>query len=469
MTDPILDVINVNYEIGISHIPDLTQIDYENFDFYGRSSLDIIYIEIDQSLDMMFKTAKLVISDRKAFRENFPLTGNEVITIRYRNKGDTAGAQKIIHFRIFSLDEIPNNKEQNAKNSNFLSFNLVEFPAFDFLLKNKVYLTYPWGADVTNRLGNIPISTIVTDTLNLVPGIKNWYDLQIDNTLDSPEDLWNFYVPNWTPSKVLKYLTKYAIDKDNRNYGNFSFTTLSSYDEGIRPQFIYRSAYKYLEPSGYRTYSAVHTSTTNRPANPSSDPSSEELDGGFSYAPADYVKSRKISFSDSSNILFSRLSGNTVATFDYLDDNRYFAFDYKSFKEKYKSFMGQFNVHPQSYGNQWSNFTPSHITNKSQLESLHTNNFEKRTLKSIKCNIQSHINQMRNPGEKAFIYLPSEIQENLHLDLMMSGFWITWSVKDIITQSGEGQSMVTFYKDTLSDLIINPNKLDEVEYIGEQN
>ncbi len=453
MPDLQTSVLNVFYEIGICKIPDLSAFVYEDVDFFAITLYDSYYIEIDQSLDMMFKTAKVVLPDRSGFRENYPLTGNEIITIRYRNSGDIGGDEKIIHFRIFSVDEIPNIKEQTNKNSMLISLNLVEFPVFDFLMDNKVYLSYEWGENNIN--GSTSIEKIIEDTLNAVPNLLNWYDIEIDPTLKSQDDLFNFFVPNWTPMKVIKYLSKYAIKESNRNQGLYTFTTDHSTGEGIRPKLVFKSVYSYLEEDVARNYGSLHESVFGSDG--------DDVEGyaeEFEYAPTEYIKNKRIEFSDSSKQIFSRLSGSTVSTFSYINDNKYLAFNYSDFLSSYNSFLGTLGVHGVNYGNQWSDFSYSPLTNESQIKSLYVNKYSNKTMKSVSCTIQTHVNQLRKVGEKVELDLKSNSETGK--DEMMGKSWLTWSIKDVILQSGEGSSQVIFYKDSFEDVRGDPGNLPDI-------
>lgn len=468
------NIVNVNFEIGFSKIPDLGDFVYESFDFYASTLYDVVYVEIEQSLEMMFKTAKLIFTDRKALRELFPITGNEVITIRYKNALDSSKSdEKIIHFRIFNIEEVPKLDEQNSQNASYMNLNLVEFPAFDFLLKNTVYLSYPWGGnskDKNNR-GHASVSQIIEDMLKLVPNLENWYDIEIDPTLNSPDELFNFYIPNWTPMKTIKYLERFAVDEREKDFRYFTFTTFHSTGEGIRPKMIFRSVYNYLESKDSRLYSAVHSEAFGRKSFNEDTLAAETIDDipDDNYAPADYIKSKKIIFGDGAQIAFSRVSGKTVVGFDYIEDNNYQAFDFEDFINNYKSQTSLHSVHSKKHGNQWSSFKTTPFTNINQVRNQFLNEYNKLSMQNVKCNIQTHVNQLRHPGEVAFLYMPSEYAENAFLDMMFQGRWITWSIKDIILSNGEGMSQVEFRKDGFFILTNNPEGLPEYNFIGDSD
>ena len=465
-------VMSSHIEIGISKIPNIRDFTYESFDFYSRVILDPLYVEIDHSLEMMFKTAQVVLADRNSIREMYPITGNEVVTIRYKNSFDTSEIpEKIIHFRIFNFKESPNLNEDGAMVSNYLTLNLVEFPAFDFMIKNKVYLTFPWGGEEGDRndLGNLSVSQMIESMLENVPNLLNWYDLEIDETLENDEELFNFFIPNWTPMKTIKYLSRFAADKDNENFRFFTFTTTHSTGEGIRPKLIFRSVYRYLDTKDRRVYSNVHSMNMGRKPIGADDEASEQLDDipEDDYSPADYIRAKKLVFSDGSQLAFSRLSGKTVASFDYIEDNHYQAFDFENFLENYSSQLSLNSSHSKKYGNQWSDFCSTPFTNKSQIKNLYLNNYNKLIMNSVKCHIHTHLNQLRYPGEVAYLYLPSENTDNGHLDMMFQGNWLTWSVKDIIRNDGSSLSEVRFLKDGFFIMSNDTDELYEYDFIGE--
>lgn len=458
-------VNNSNFSVGISTLPSLDQLKYEDMDFFGHVRVaDVVHLEIEQSLDMMYKTGKLVITDRSALRENFPLTGNEVFTIEYTNAlHDSSVPKKIVHFRVFDIQEIPNKTEQPSQNSTFLHLTLVEFPAYDFLVKNTIYLSYPWNKRPSR--GSRSVSNIITDVLEKVPNLVNWYDLEIDETVDDDENLFNFFVPHWTPMKTIKYLQRFAVSK-NDNHNLFTFTTEHSPGEGIRPKFVFKSVYDYLDTDIARVYSTTHPGIERRRPSIPDEEIEEELPDLPDYSIEDYIHAKRFMYGQGGQIAFSRLSGKTIVEYDHELGNNYYGFTFNDHLSKYKSNLSLFSWHSQEHGNQWSKFETTPWCNENQIINNTKNEYNKLMIQSIGCKTHCHLNQLRKPGELAFLQFTSENILNGNIDLMYSGRWLTWSIKDIIYSFGDSASEVDFYKDGYTLVDSNNQNLTEIEMGG---
>jgi hypothetical protein len=200
-------VSHVDFGISIVRMTDISQ-GINSFNFFSSGTMlqNCIGFEVTDSLDSFFKTGKIILADSDGLNEIMPLTGQEVIAIRYKNLvSSVSSGEKIVYFRIFSIAETDNFMDQNAKSSSkFIVINLVEFPAFEMLTLSSVYKTYP------NNMATV--STIVQDMLSSIPYIQSYY--QLANVLPTRGNF-RFWIPYWTPLKTLKYLQQYAMSQLN--------------------------------------------------------------------------------------------------------------------------------------------------------------------------------------------------------------------------------------------------------------
>ena len=150
MTDPNADGNNIsgNIQSLVSHIDfgismvrmtDITKgINNLNFFASGTMLANCIGFEVSDSLDTFYKTGKIYLADEDAFCELMPLTGMEVIALRYKNMVSSINSgEKIVYFRIFSVDETDNFMNQNAKSaSKFIVLEPCRVPR----LRNAIFI-----------------------------------------------------------------------------------------------------------------------------------------------------------------------------------------------------------------------------------------------------------------------------------------------------------------------------------------
>lgn len=455
---PLFEAVrNAGYSIGIARVSDF-QGSYESTNFFKNRMEDtVISFEIHDSLDMYFKVAKMVCHDRFASREFLPITGNEIISIRYKNAAHPDGVpEKIIHFFINDIKEIQNPEEWD-RGSNLISFNLIEAPIHFFLTSNSVYKTYSWdgGSSTTYPKRSKSIYDIMNDTINLIPNIRNWYDIDIEQTTDTEDDKINFFIPNWTPIKTLNYLRKFAVNKEGLPY--YVCYIKPSMKLGSKPTLVCKSIYTLMQQKDYHVFSSQYAQHAYRPAqgetSPVRDISIGEKD---KYDITNTISNRRFNYFNRLKSSFGQLSGETFSTFDYINDNKYVSFDFDTFRSKYKG-LGQYFVHSSKYGNQWSQFRPHSFNTSKNLLKMKQNEYAYNTIQSsISCQLDMTLNQLRSPGQLADIVFKSASQDT-NIDRMMSGKWLIWGQVDVLTAfSAPATSYVVCVKDGFESLAFNP-------------
>jgi len=446
-TNPFDSVLRAAYAVYITRLKSFKDQSYN--DLSESTILETAFkIEIQDSMDMYFRTAKVWFFDRYSIREIMPLTGNEIVTIKYKNMAQpSATVEKIMHFQIQSISEIPNLQEYN-KGSNITLMNLVEAPAFSFLTNNCVYKTYPWDT-------KMKVSDLVNDCLLSVPGLVNWYDIDIEETSNAEGAKFRFYNPNWTPMKTINYLKKFAISqKDDFPY--YTFFIEPPKTKSGKPKIHFKPVYKYMTEKGRHTISSHFQQEVYRSAQGDLNNLARDFSKENDYEIFNTMQSRQFDYFHRAKTAFAQMSGETFYTFDYINDNKYFALDYSTFKNTYQG-LGQKQLHSMNYGNQWASHRPHSFTDNLRLLNMKRNEMAYNTIHSgIACTAEMTINNFRNVGHLADVIFKTSLDQNSGVDYMMSGLWLIWGQTDEM-QDGAARSKVIMVKDGFEQLMINPD------------
>lgn len=444
-------VSHVDFGVSLRRMDDISK-GIDGFDFFGKSSMipHCIGFEVTDSLDGFFKTGKVVLADESAMNELIPLTGNEVIGIRYKNLvSNVESGTKIVYFRIFSISETDNFMNANSKSSSkFIVLNLVEFPAFEMLGLSSVYKTY--------KSNSAKISDIVYDMFSKIPFISDYY--QVKKVLPTKGNI-DFWIPHWTPLKTLTYLQQYAVSQENEGMYVLRITQdqLDTRSNSYKKQSLnFTSVYDLLQNGGTRTYSTIKAEQRYRDVNTDSSQASTSkpspsAEDDKNNNPSDVILAKSVISSDAS-MSYAGLNGFTLIARNE-NGTKSFPTTYKDFMKTYKS-LGHHGVYPTElnkvWGNQWSKYTNTHLNpdNQEIIEAYQNNIFSRRTmLGAEKAIIYCYVNEFRKPGEKANLVLPSGDPEKI-IDFMRSGSYLTWSVTDRVMASGEAVSEIKVVRDS---------------------
>jgi hypothetical protein len=421
----------------------------------GTMLPNVIGVEITDSLDQYFKIGKIVLHDQTQLAESTPFTGNEIIGVRYKNKAsDQNTGEKIVYFRVFDIQMVDNFNLINANpGSKFMVIHLVEFPAFEMFSNSSIYKTYP-----NNQAA---ISDIVYDSLKGINFIEDYYNIAKPQPTKGLIDFW---VPNWTLIKTLKYLQKFAVTTNNEPFYVLTIrqddmsTTVSS----MKHQTIhYNSIFNLLKGKAFRQFSSQRSDQMLRDPTPGTENTTPQqfkspADGkDKDYSPQDVILGRMQKSFDGS-MLFFGMNGETIVGRDAIGGTSYFSTTFENFLQSYSG-LGMWSVYQKeankkSWGNQWSSINntfmgaTSYDTN--QVQNYFRNLYSKRImLGANRIVIYSYANEFRNPGEKVNITLPSS-DKSVGIDLMNSGDWVIWSITDKISSSGKAVSEIELVRDS---------------------
>lgn len=431
------------FVVGIVRVPNFHLVDYQTIDYFQTILTNVISIKITHSIDSYFRTCEMIISNRSLFRYNTPLTGNEIISIKYKNAlytNDSNIEYKNIHFRILKVKEIDNPQEASSNpGSSFISLQLVEFPAFDYFAYNDIYYT---------QGGNLPVSQIVKNLLNSIPTLQKHYELQIG---DSPTNyLMNYWSPSWTMIKNLNYLKQFLISKESNPY--WVFNIISGKKDRMKPIIRFNSIYDFLNHKAGRTYSSVHSEVYFRPTNTDSGVNFSGTDGSkdFSYEPLEVIDNKEIEWGDAMKFL-NGFNGRTFVVNDSKKGCRYIPTNLDNYYKNNVKAIGRFGTTPEvvKFGNNWSSLSHLPYDNQDMVDAYIKNRMAKAIFKQMFLTVKTAVNQTREVGEKSNVILPLPLRKQEQKDDdMMGGNWLTWQIDDYIVANGTSFSKVTFCRDS---------------------
>lgn len=459
-------VNNCFYDVGIVRIPQngFDDRSYNDIDFFAVSlQSNTLKFTIFDSLDMFFRTAEMVLYDRECLREYIPLTGNEIISIRYRNLlHDASTPEKIYHFFIVNIFEEQNEREWD-RGSTFIRLILVEAPIYHFLTTNEIYKTYKWDGGSKNKYPDrqCVISDIFKDITKLIPGFEKWYNIDIEDTLSNEKNKINFYIPNWTPYKTINYLKKFAIS--SKGYPYYVCYIEPPEKLGEKPTFHIVSLYSLIEKSKTHQFSGHYANQTYRNPTGNEQPARDIKKEPDFFDLTNVFYRRKIHYFNRIKTSFSKMSGETFFTFDYIKDNKYVSTSFEKFIEEYKSGTGLYFIHGMKYGNIWSKFRPHSFTEEQRLLNMKKNEYSYETVHSAIGGIFSMpVNNNRRVGHMADILIKSPMKD-VFVDSMFSGKWLLWGqIDSLSTPNGPASSLVYCLQDSFSNLQEVPKGIKKV-------
>jgi hypothetical protein len=446
--------------VSITRMTDYS-VGFEGHNLFSKGTMlaNVIGFEVVDSLGQYFKIGKLALNDQTQIAEYMPLTGNEIVGIRYKNNANSIdGGEKIVYFRIFTFQLVDNFANMNANpGAKFLLLHLVEFPAYEMFATSAFYKSYPNNT--------VQISKLVDDVLSGIKFINGYYNLA---PAQPTKDTINFWIPNWNLIKTFKYLQEWAVTEKNEPFYVLSIKQddMSSRTSSMKKQTIhYESIFKYLNGKSKRVFSSVNSDIKNRssttPDNSEKKPKTS-ADDDNNIDPPDVILGKKLQSYDGSSLI-SGMNGETCLDWDQTGLT-YFTTTFESFLKDYSG-LGmwspfQKDSYKTSWGNQWSTVKLETFgeNNIAQAKLYFRNLYGKRLMLSAnKLTIYTYTNEYRKTGEKVNIVLPSSDKDNA-IDLMNSGDWIIWSIKDTISSNNAGVSEIELIRD--SYFMIDKDKIN---------
>jgi len=211
--------------------------EFEADSFFSQEKFlgKVISMEIHESVNSMYRYGFIKFEDNVGLRERLPMTGNEIVTLLYKNKlTGTEGSfpfYKIVHFNIFNIEEDqmrPNSSKEERFQRKAFTFHLIEAPFYLKYNGQKIMRTFGkdlgTGKIIAPTIDNI-FETFLRDSIKLNEDFIEYDFHKMTN------DVFRVSCPFWKPQKFFKYILDYA--RDENDFGNVKFFTSSNLFSGL--------------------------------------------------------------------------------------------------------------------------------------------------------------------------------------------------------------------------------------------
>jgi hypothetical protein len=207
----------------------VSDITIEKFGGKDKMSLMPQFVEIAvyQSLFEPSVTAEVAINDQIGLFTNYPLTGEELITVTYKQNSVSSAALTIEKTLQFIIKNIRNITVSDRARSTLFVMDLVS----PFFLQNtRKYVSHWYNDLIEKAASNLFDEYIAEDTQIL-------YNIYKPFNTEETIKVRDLIVPNLRPYQGIQWLAKQAIAKDPTNYflylfyedlDSFNFVTMQS-------------------------------------------------------------------------------------------------------------------------------------------------------------------------------------------------------------------------------------------------
>lgn len=421
--------------VFINKGPDFSDVPIEGF---YKNPLGVpMSFEIHQSINGMYRYGYITFEDKVGVRETLPLTGNEILTIRYANNASSlelAAQPRVIHFNVYDIEEsqFSNAGGDERLTDKAIKFHVIEAP---FFLK--------YSCDVWTRSYGTPDNGMA---------INNIFEKHLINDLKIPNNLFSldlqkmstslhFCSPAWRSQMIFNYLVQFA--RDEQGYGNVKFFTTSDPKTG-NVVINLKSINQLFSNPKATEYTLVNASAF------------ESGHVGIMARTMNQILTHKFVTYDLTT-LASGVPGAYILNFDYVLSRYY------TLKDNYKeSISRKENAHFYNFGlwsDKISNAKSKSFflgpTNKKLAKSYLNNKITEHQFQ-LRCETTTYVDESINPGDKIVIYFMSgmtEVTKNQQhlLDEQMSGAWIVEEIVDACA-NGIGYRKMVLIKDSFLNL-----------------
>jgi hypothetical protein len=448
-TDGSPHVDEVNISVYLNHGPDFDDKKSPEDLFSASNSMGKpISMEVYSSINSMYRYGTITFQDNIGIRETLPLTGNEILTVLYKNTitgSETSITGRLIHFNIVNIEEIQL-KPASSKDERFtykgLKFHIIEAPFF--LKYNKFNIQRVFGKDLGNGVIEAPkineiIESVLLDDVKINEKIFN-----IDFH-EMTKNVFRVSCPNWRPQQFFKYLLEYA--RDSENNGNVKLFTSSNPETGLININLKSILGMYKKPNRDKIfeYSLVDESTLKQYEAGVSLP--------FSTRNINTIYYYKFLTYDLTTVS-SGLAGGTLYNYDY-SNGYYTLHDTYTNSNKNNKYFTNFAI--------WSDSISDWKSKAYYLGSLpetvgrnYLNNRITEHQNQVRCMAMTMINEEIEVGDVVFISfmsgMTSFLQGQQHLlDEQMSGGWLVEDVVDVVNY-GKGYRKYVLVKDSFFNI-----------------
>jgi hypothetical protein len=408
-----------------------------------KSPLGIPFsFEVHASINGFYRYGSITFDDRFGIRESLPLTGNEIISIVYKNATRGAaftGGSTVIHFNIFDMEETQIYPDQLSKfTEKAIKFHLIEAPFF--LKYNDTVWSRSFGKNTGQSPAGISIDEIFRKHLQ--------DDLQIDKNnivslkLEKMATKTHFCCPSWKSQMMFSYLLDFA--RDDQNYGNVKLYNTSDNEGGVIINL--------------KSINQMITSTDRKAVEFVLADSSTFLSNsvGLAQKNLNQIISHKFLSYDITSIP-TGLPGGQLLTYDYIG-SRYYTLKEKydqAIQKKENPFFHPFALWSEKISNDKSKQIYSGQYPKDYAKSYLNNKLIEQNKHQLRCQTMTYIDEQVQPGDKIFIVFLSGTSNigktRPIMDEQMSGYWIVEEIVDAAA-NGRGVRNMTLVRDSFVNL-----------------
>ena len=393
--------------------------------------------EIYQSINGMFRYGFIMFEDKLGIRETLPLTGNEILSLKYANAamGTAYSRQpRTMHFNVYDIEEIQfSGSEKDRFTQKALKFHVIEAP---FFLK---YNTNVWLKSYGTPEDGVTIDTIINQHLTTdlqIPGDLFQLNIQKMSTTNTI----HFCVPAWRSQMIFNYLLQYV--RDQNDYGNVKFYNTSDASTGSVITNL-QSVNNMFMNQKITEFVMVDTTAYSSGQKPTSLISQRALNLILSY--------KFLSYNITS--LASGLPGAHLLNLDYENSQYFTMYDNYVQSNANSKYFYNFSLWSNEISNSQSKrlFIGPTITS---LAKAYLNNKIIDHKYQLRCEVATYIDETINPGDKIAIFFMSgmaDLNQQHLLDEQLSGGWIVEEIIDSAV-NGQGYRKMILIKDSFFNI-----------------
>jgi hypothetical protein len=458
------DVNDIDVNAFINPGPNFSDLDPETFFTTNKFLGKPMAIELHESINSMYRFGSVVFEDNIGLRERFPLTGNEIISIIYKNKitsdPSTEAFYKIIHFNIFDMTESqikPNATKDEKYYRKGLKFHLIEAPFY--LTYNGTKYQRVFGRDIGDGRVEAPTIDKIFESFLLDSMGLNEDFIELDFH-KMTQDVFRISCPYWKPQKFFKYLLDYA--RDENDSGNVKFFTTSNLDTGLTKVNLKSMIGMFKDPQD----GIVHPYTL---VDKAAFDTSIRRGEGLPVKTLNQIFYWKFLTYDLSTLTIG-LAGGTQFNYQYdgsigfhfISDN----YEQSISRNKYYGNIGIWNTNISnefSSGHYLGSLNPK-VAENYLNNAIISNNFQ------VRCEVLTNINERVQVGDVVAIQFlssnPAAVdgQEQI-MDEQMSGEWLVEEITDNYS-NGKGMRKMVMIKDSFFNLY-NPQGVENNSNLAE--
>lgn len=189
----------------------------------------VLEVNIYQSIFSPVLKGSITLSDPVDLLTNYPITGEETVTVYFRQNGSDPGSidQFKVEFVISSISDVL------VDSTNRMSSYTIDLISSEAFVNAKTRISRCYVDNIENM-----IQDIVSNTLKSTKDFNVFSNSKINR---------NLIIPNIPPFAAIEWLTKYCVSADDKKYYTFLFYEtlasggISSDETYYKPGFTYKA------------------------------------------------------------------------------------------------------------------------------------------------------------------------------------------------------------------------------------